>query len=226
MQCHGDAASGRPFAAGSECVDLARATWTPKPVVMDEVRYEGNISAQWGQLTAEDMAQRFWLFFAKGAYCGHSETVLPAVWAGLCGRDANACLCSPDMWWNHGGGFAGGSAALVAFFRGYAEALPVHFSDLESEALVPGVFWLRSPDAARTYSLVLWDETVLNASTPALVPLPAGAPFRARQIDIVAGSFVDLGVRVGPLAFAPPTPGFVLELVPAPGLGARDRQAG
>ena len=98
MQCHGDAASDHPFAAGSACVDLARSTWTPKPVVLDEVRYEGNISAQWGQLTASDMTQRFWLFLSKGAYCGHSETVLPAVWDGLCGGNPNACLCSPSMW--------------------------------------------------------------------------------------------------------------------------------
>lgn len=33
MQCH-----------DASCVDLAKKNWTAKPIVMDEVRYEGNIS--------------------------------------------------------------------------------------------------------------------------------------------------------------------------------------
>jgi hypothetical protein len=58
--------------------------------------YEGNISAQWGLLTAENMVQRFWMWFAKGAYAGHSETLQPANWTAACGNP-NACGCDPNM---------------------------------------------------------------------------------------------------------------------------------
>ena len=80
MQCSGELTDPHSRAAGSTCVDMAKSTWLAKPIIMDEVRYEGNISAQWGNLTAESMAQRFWLFLSKGAFCGHSETIQPEVW--------------------------------------------------------------------------------------------------------------------------------------------------
>ena len=104
MQCH-----------DATCVDLAKANWTAKPIVMDEVRYEGNISTGWGSMSANQMAQRFWMFFAKGAYCGHSETELPGNWSTEaspcheppCSHPHNesdpcpgarlACECSPNM---------------------------------------------------------------------------------------------------------------------------------
>eukprot|EP01047_Picozoa_sp_COSAG01_P066094 COSAG01_NODE_9059_length_2566_cov_5118.369274_1_plen_172_part_10 len=70
VQCH-----------NAECVDTAKSNYVAKPIVMDEVRYEGNISTRWGSMSADEMTQRFWIFFAKGAYCGHSETVLPGNWS-------------------------------------------------------------------------------------------------------------------------------------------------
>jgi hypothetical protein len=30
---------------------------------MDEVRYEGNISTGWGSMSADQMTQKFWMFF-------------------------------------------------------------------------------------------------------------------------------------------------------------------
>ena len=211
-QCHGDAASGKPFAAGAACVDLARTSWTAKPVVLDEVRYEGNISAQWGQLSAESMAQRFWVFAAKAAYAGHSETVIPAVWEGLCGGNANDCMCSPDMWWNHGGGLAGGSSGFIAFFRSYVESLSPPFSALQSDTIVPGVFWLHDSASGNATNLVVWDETILDAPTAAVIPLPVGRAFALRQAVVNESRFIDLGTRVGPLSFTPPSPGFILDI--------------
>ena len=45
-----------------------------KPIVYDEVKYEGNIASRWGQLTAEEMVFRFWNATVAGTYCGHGET--------------------------------------------------------------------------------------------------------------------------------------------------------
>src|SRR6185369_9990240 len=45
-----------------------------KPVVYDEVKYEGNFRQRWGQLTPEEMVLRFWEGATAGTYVGHSET--------------------------------------------------------------------------------------------------------------------------------------------------------
>ena len=44
-----------------------------KPVVWDEVKYEGNNTQNWGTLSAPQMVQRFWWAAAVGAYGGHGE---------------------------------------------------------------------------------------------------------------------------------------------------------
>jgi hypothetical protein len=45
-----------------------------KPVVYDEVKYEGNIESRWGQLSPEELVFRFWNATVAGTYCGHGET--------------------------------------------------------------------------------------------------------------------------------------------------------
>ena len=45
-----------------------------KPVLYDECRYEGDIPLGWGNLTAREMSQRFWLGTMSGCYVGHGET--------------------------------------------------------------------------------------------------------------------------------------------------------
>jgi PKD repeat protein len=45
-----------------------------KPVLYDECKYEGNVREGWGNLTAREMTQRFWLGTLSGCYVGHGET--------------------------------------------------------------------------------------------------------------------------------------------------------
>jgi hypothetical protein len=73
-----------------------------KPVVYDEVKYEGNISSRWGQLSAEEMVFRFWNATIAGTYCGHGETYK-----------------SDDqiLWWSKGGVLKGQSPARLAFLK-------------------------------------------------------------------------------------------------------------
>lgn len=47
-----------------------------KPVIIDECVYEGNIPNDWGNLTPEEMVNRFWTAWCRGAYCTHGETYL------------------------------------------------------------------------------------------------------------------------------------------------------
>ena len=71
-----------------------------KPVIIDECVYEGNIPNDWGNLTPEEMMNRFWISWCRGAYCTHGETYL-----------------HPEsiLWWSKGGKLYGKSPERIAF---------------------------------------------------------------------------------------------------------------
>lgn len=82
-----------------------------KPVVFDEVVYEGNSDKRWGQLTGEQMVERFWWGLIGGTYVGHSETYAP-------GRNADF------SWLGQGGKLQGNSAPRLAFLKKIMEEGP------------------------------------------------------------------------------------------------------
>jgi Domain of unknown function (DUF5060)/Protein of unknown function (DUF4038)/Domain of unknown function (DUF5605) len=98
---------------GSAVADSGRAVLYrdvyEKPIVLDEVKYEGNFPERWGNLSAEEMVHRFWQGTVAGTYVGHGETYL-----------------SPDevVWWSKGGKLRGGSPARIAFLRTILEDAP------------------------------------------------------------------------------------------------------
>jgi hypothetical protein len=47
-----------------------------KPIVFDEIKYEGDIPLRWGNLSAEEMVHRFWECIIAGTYPGHGECLL------------------------------------------------------------------------------------------------------------------------------------------------------
>lgn len=98
---------------GSAVADFGRAVLYRdvyrKPVVFDEVKYEGNIDQRWGNLSAEEMVFRFWQGAIAGTYVGHGETY----------RDPNDIL-----WWSKGGVLHGQSPARIAFLREVLEDGP------------------------------------------------------------------------------------------------------
>ncbi|QDU90411.1 Putative endoglucanase [Pirellulimonas nuda] len=73
-----------------------------KPIVLDEVKYEGDIPLRWGNLSAEEMVHRFWEGTVAGCYVTHGE-----------------CYLSDDdvLWWAKGGVLKGESPARIAFLR-------------------------------------------------------------------------------------------------------------
>ena len=73
-----------------------------KPIVYDEVKYEGDIESRWGQLSAEELVFRFWNATVAGTYCGHGETF----------RSDDQIL-----WWSKGGILKGQSPARLAFLK-------------------------------------------------------------------------------------------------------------
>ncbi|MDD3218702.1 MAG: DUF5060 domain-containing protein [Lachnospiraceae bacterium] len=80
-----------------------------KPVIYDECCYEGDLELNWGNLSAFDMADRFWRAFAVGAYATHGEVYL-----------------SDDeiLWWARGGILKGESPVRIAFLKRILEELP------------------------------------------------------------------------------------------------------
>ena len=98
-----------------------------KPVVYDEVKYEGDIANRWGQLSAEEMVFRFWNAAIAGTYCGHGETYKS--------DDQN-------LWWAKGGVLKGRSPARLAFLKKVLDDSP-------SEGIDPVDKWQDCPIAGK-----------------------------------------------------------------------------
>ncbi len=86
-----------------------------KPLLWDEVGYEGNLNRRWGNLSGEEMARRFWLAIIAGGYASHGETLLKD--SDVLDEDT-----TPSLWWAHGGELRGTSPARIAFLRKIVEA--------------------------------------------------------------------------------------------------------
>ena len=65
-----------------------------KPVVLDEIAYEGNIQHGWGNISGEELTRRFWEAVCRGGYPGHGETYMNV---------------DSVLWWSHGGRLRGES---------------------------------------------------------------------------------------------------------------------
>ena len=94
-----------------------------KPIVYDEVKYEGDIANRWGQLSAEELVFRFWNSTIAGTYCGHGETYKSA---------------DQILWWSKGGVLKGKSPARLAFLKRVLDDSP-------AQGIEPIDKWQNSP---------------------------------------------------------------------------------
>ncbi len=79
-----------------------------KPIVYDEVKYEGNFPKRWGHLTPQELVFRFWNGTVAGTYVGHGET-----------------FTGYDSVWTDGGGVLNGqSPARLAFLKRVLDDAP------------------------------------------------------------------------------------------------------
>jgi Domain of unknown function (DUF5060)/Domain of unknown function (DUF5605)/Protein of unknown function (DUF4038) len=79
-----------------------------KPVVFDEVKYEGDSEYRWGHLTGQEMVLRFWMGTVAGCYVGHGDY-----------------FTSPeDRWVSYGGVLRGQSPPRLAFLKKILETAP------------------------------------------------------------------------------------------------------
>ena len=82
-----------------------------KPVVLDEICYEGNIQHGWGNISGRELTRRYWEAACRGGYAGHGETYM--------GHDG-------VLWWSHGGDFHGESPERIKFLHGIIAEIPGH----------------------------------------------------------------------------------------------------
>jgi hypothetical protein len=142
-----------------------------KPVVYDEVKYEGNMPRRWGNLSPQEMVFRFWNGTIAGTYVGHGETYL----------DPHDVIS-----WAKGGILKGQSPVRLAFLKTVLDGAP-------PEGIEPVDKW-QNPEyggqSGRYYLVYLGKETpkswkfmLPKAVTANGTPLTNGMQFTAEVLD-------------------------------------------
>jgi hypothetical protein len=104
-----------------------------KPVVFDEIKYEGDAKFRWADLSGFDMVHRFWAGMMGGTYVGHGDYFNTV---------------DEDTWTSFGGKIFGESVPRLAFLRSIVEEGPAEGLDPidgwmdPGMAGVPGVYYL------------------------------------------------------------------------------------
>lgn len=80
----------------------------PKPIIFDEVGYEGNLKSRWGRYSGEEMNHLIWMGLIGGTYVTHGESFMF--------KDHR-----DTIFWAKGGKFMGNSWKRAAFARKIAE---------------------------------------------------------------------------------------------------------
>lgn len=82
-----------------------------KPVIYDEVGYEGNLESRWGRYSPQEMTYLIWMGFISGTYVTHGESYMF--------KDM-----TDTIFWAKGGKFQGESWKRVGFLRKIVEECP------------------------------------------------------------------------------------------------------
>lgn len=98
---------------GSAVDDFGRAVLLRdayhRPVIYDEVCYEGNLPQRWGRLSGEEMTEAFWQGVIAGTYVTHGETYR---------------MPGDTIFWAEGGKLIGSSPARIGFLKKLLESSP------------------------------------------------------------------------------------------------------
>jgi hypothetical protein len=98
---------------GSAVEDFGRAMLLRdaffKPVIYDEVCYEGDLTQRWGRLSGEELTDAFWQAIIAGTYATHGETF---------------SNIGDTIFWAEGGKLVGKSPARIGFLKKIIEEGP------------------------------------------------------------------------------------------------------
>ncbi|HEY8456804.1 MAG TPA: DUF5060 domain-containing protein [Actinopolymorphaceae bacterium] len=141
-------------------------TECPKPVVIDEISYEGDIDRRWGNISGKEMTRRIWRGTVLGGYVGHGECFVDT---------------SDGRWVARGGTLVGESPQRIAFLRRILEDGPADLQAAREDGSYfleyfgdrqPAWCELELPDAA--------DYAVDLIDTWAMTVTPLGGRYRGR----------------------------------------------
>jgi hypothetical protein len=138
-----------------------------KPVIYDEVGYEGNLVQRWGQLEAEALVDNFWQAITSGTYMTHGET-----------------FTHPQdiIWWAKGGKLRGKSPKRIAFLKQILE-------ESKLSGLEPLDHWWVINGVGKNGSYYLYyfgneTPTEWKFELPAFkIPVEMGTKFKVEVID-------------------------------------------
>jgi len=159
-----------------------------KPLLFDEMRYEGDVASGWGNMSSEEMASYFWMAGLSGGYGTHGDT-----YRNKSDEETEV------RWWAKGGLLVGESPSRIAFFKAIMEKLPI--KDMEPRLNDQG-------NAKNLHNNVytfakegeVYLAYVANANQEISLQLPGKAPYRWQVIDTWGMKSVDKGT-VKPGAF-------------------------
>lgn len=166
-----------------------------KPVVWDEIAYEGNIMMGWGNITGQEMVRRFWEAFLRGGHAGHGETYL-----------------DPDdiLWWSKGGVLHGTSEPRLAFLHQIMQQTPGGFMKYGECGFdeVVGIPYTENRKTSWTEPAEFADYEIhyYGFEQPAVIEfdLPEEKKFRAEVIDTWNMTITDMGIHSGYTAIQMP----------------------
>jgi hypothetical protein len=188
-------------AADASRAVLFREAWR-KPVIFDELKYEGSHDRRWAQLTGRQMVHAFWSVTIAGSYGGHSEFIPDAQDGGV--------------WLAQGVQLRGESPPRLAFLKAVLDAAPAEgidpidaFDDLFI-AGQPGRYylvyfgnqapteWLPKLHLTGLRDGQRFKAEVIDTWAMTVTPVPAPLQFRPQgRYDFVAGSAIKLPGRPG-----------------------------
>lgn len=153
-----------------------------KPIVIDEISYEGNSSRRWGNISGEELTHRFWEGLSRGGFVGHGESFI--------NQETRA-------WISSGGKLYGESTERIAFLRKVMEEGPADWMKTAEEGTYKLLYFgrhqhgfknleLRQDDSYRIELIDTWQMTITplsgTFSGSCRVELP-GKPFMALRIQ-------------------------------------------
>jgi hypothetical protein len=142
-----------------------------KPVICDEVGYEGNLKSRWGRYSPEEMTNLVWNGVIGGIYVTHGESYMF--------KDL-----TDTIFWAKGGVFKGNSWKRIAFLRNIVEECPSPLSladvgrDNTTASAGPGYYIVY-------FGKEMHDSWLFNlpAKNRSFAKLKAGVRFKVEIID-------------------------------------------
>jgi len=142
-----------------------------KPILYDEVGYEGNLKSRWGRYSPEEMTYLVWMGVIAGTYVTHGESYMF--------KDH-----TDTIFWAKGGTFKGTSWQRIAFLRKIVEEGPgpLQLADISRDH--------RTATAGKGHYMVYFGNEIndnwlfsLPAKNAAYEKLKLGSRFKVEIID-------------------------------------------